>query len=130
MRLVSAYLLLWMPMRFAVEVLSTWPSLAMRGAAGMLELAAHGVAAAFSVAASRMLTGGSSAAIAAASIAVVANGIVAIQSLYWTVLPRDTAPGTRFPMAVFWVVVTVVALFLIARHRRLRDLTSPNAARS
>jgi hypothetical protein len=116
MLLVSAYLLAWVPLNFAAELMSTIPSLKMRGAKAIVELTLHGVVAAFSVAASRMLAGRSPAAPAAASIAVIASGLVAIQSLYWTVLPRDIAPGSQLPKAAFWIAVTLVLLVLVRKR--------------
>jgi hypothetical protein len=116
--LVAAYLVAWVPLKFAAELLSTIPSLQMRGTKAIVELALHGVVAAFSVAASRTLTGGSPAAPATASLAVLASGLVAIQSLYWTVLPRDVAPGSRLPLTVFWIAVTLVLLVLVRVGRK------------
>jgi hypothetical protein len=118
MRLVSAYLFVWVPVSFAAELMSALPSLAMRGLAAIVELAAHGLVAAFSVAAARMQSSGSPARFTAASVAVAASGLVAIQSLYWTALPRNTPPGTQVPLTVVWIVLTLVLLAVIQRRRR------------
>jgi hypothetical protein len=117
--ILSAYLLVWVPVRFAAELLSTLPSLGMRGAIAIMELGAHAIVAMFSVAAAgRMFTSGSPGAFTAASTAVVAAGVVAIQSLFWTVLPRDVAPGTRLPLTAMTIAVTASLLIVIRRARR------------
>jgi hypothetical protein len=116
--ILSAYLLVWVPVRFAAELLSTLPSLGMRGAIAIMELGAHAIVAMFSVAAGRMFTSGSPGAFTAASTAVVAAGVVAIQSLFWTVLPRDVAPGTRLPLTAMTIAVTASLLIVIRRARR------------
>ena len=109
MRIVAVYLLVWVPLNFAFELMSALPSLGMRGAKAIAELTFHALVAALSVAASRMIPGSPSARPAAAA-AVTAAGAVAIQSLYWTVLPRNTAPGTRGPLTIFWIAVTGILL--------------------
>jgi hypothetical protein len=116
--ILSAYLLVWVPVKFAAELLSTLPSLRMRGAIAIVELGAHAIVTIFSVTAARMLTSGSPAALTAASAAVVAAGVVTIQSLFWTVLPRDVAPGTRLPLTAVTIAVTASLLVVIRRTRR------------
>jgi len=118
MRLVWAYLLVWIPVSFAFELLSALSSLAMRGLPAIVELAVHALVAGLSVAASRMLEGTAPARFTAAASAVAANGVVAIQSLYWTVLPRDIPPGSRTLRAVLDVAVMVFLLLLVASARR------------
>ena len=118
MRLVSAYLFVWVPVNFAAELMSALPSLAMRGAPAIVELAVHGLVAAFSIAAARMLTAGSPVRFTAASVAVTASGIVPIQSLFWTALPRDIPPGSQLPLAAFFILLTFALLVVIERGRR------------
>ena len=47
-----------------------------------------------------------------AAVGVGARAMIGLQSLFWTALPRDVAPGTRLPLAlltcanaVFWLIV-------------------------
>ncbi len=47
-----------------------------------------------------------------AAVGVCARAIVGLQSLFWTSLPRDVAPGTRLPFAlltcanaIFWLAI-------------------------
>lgn len=115
---LSVYLVAWIPLKFALEFLSTISSLRMRGTLAFIELAAHGIVAAFCVAADRMLNRESPGAFTAASVAVLLAGGAAIQSLYWTVLPRDVAPGTRLPLLALTIAVTGIWLVVLQRARR------------
>jgi hypothetical protein len=84
----------------------------------VVELGVHALVAMFSAAAGRMLMIGSSAAIRMASAAILASGTVAVQSIYWSVLPRDVVPGTRGTLAAFWIVITLALLAMVHRGRR------------
>src|SRR5688572_23631504 len=108
--LLSAYLFVWVPVNFAVELITTIPSLGMRGAPGWIELVFHAVAAVICATAGRMMRTGAPAALFAATLGVIAAAMVAIQSLLWSALPRDIAPGARSPLlalaaatAGFWL---------------------------
>jgi len=112
LQLLSSYLLIWAPGTFAVELLTTWPSIGMRGPLAWIELTAHGAVAMFCALAGRMLRIGSPSAPVAAAAAVGVRAVSSLQSLFWTTLPQDVAPGMRLPMAVitcanavFWLVV-------------------------
>jgi hypothetical protein len=111
-QLLSSYLLIWAPGTFALELLATLPSLGTRGPRAWIELAGHGVIAMFCAVAGRMLRIGAPAAPVAAAIAVGARAVMSLQSLLWTTLPQDVAPGTRLPLALlacanalFWLLV-------------------------
>ena len=119
--LLCAYLLLWIPFGFAVELLSASPSLGMRGPAAALELAMHGVVALFCATGGYMLYAGTPAARRVATVAVLAAAAVVVQSVHWTVLPRQTAPGEALPLLVLTVALTVVWLFVIYRLTPPRD---------
>jgi hypothetical protein len=112
-QLLSSYLLIWAPGTFAIELLSTFPSIGMRGPVAWLELTAHGAVAAFCAVAGRMLRIGSPSAPLASAIAVGVRAVASLQSLVWTMLPQDVAPGMRLPLALitcanglFWLFVT------------------------
>jgi hypothetical protein len=94
-QLLSSYLLIWVPGTFAVELISALPTMGMRGAPAWIELAVHGMVAIACAVAGRMLRIGSSAAPALAASGILARAAVSIQSLYWSTLPQDIAPGTR-----------------------------------
>jgi hypothetical protein len=111
-QLLSSYLLIWAPGTFALELLATLPTVGMRGPRGWLELTVHGGAAMFCAVAGRMLRIGNPSAHVAAAIAVAVRAAVSLQSLFWTALPQDVAPGMRLPLAlitsangVFWLVL-------------------------
>ena len=94
-QLLSSYLLVWAPGMFAIELLSALPSMGMRGPLAWIELAVHGVVAALCAIAGRMVRVGAPAATTLAATGIIARAVVTIQSLFWTLLPRDVAPGTR-----------------------------------
>jgi len=110
--LLCLYLLGWVPLNFATELLSTIPSIGMRGAPAILELIVHGAAAMLCATAGWMLMIQAPAALDAAAVAVIVSAIVRIQLLFWSVLPRNLAPGERLPLsalacanALFWLVM-------------------------
>ena len=111
-QLLSSYLLIWAPATFAVEFLRTLPSIGVRGPGAWIELAVHGIVAMTCAAGGRMLRIASPAGPSVAAAAVAARGLIGLQSLFWTALPRDVAPGTHLPIAlltcanaVFWLLV-------------------------
>ena len=111
-QLLSSYLLIWIPGTFAVELLTTVPSLGMRGPWAWLELAVHGAVATICAVAGRMLRIDSPSAPVTAALGVAMRAVVSLQSLFWTVLPHDVAPGMRLPLALlscanagFWLMV-------------------------
>jgi hypothetical protein len=110
--LLCAYLLVWIPVGFAIELFASVSSLAMRGGVAILELAAHAAVAMFCAVAGYMLLIRAPAARGAARAAVIVAALGGIQAIYWTVLPRQLAPGEALPTlavvcgsAVFWVFV-------------------------
>lgn len=115
--LLSAFLLVWIPFNFAVELTSSLPTAGLRGAPAMVELLVHAVAAALAVAAGRALWNGSQDARLAA-VAVVVNTAVGIQSLLWTYLPTQTRPGTGGPLALLYAAAGAVALIYLRRRGR------------
>jgi hypothetical protein len=112
-QLLSSYLLIWAPGTFAVEFLRTMPSLGVRGPAAWIELAVHGVVAMTCAAGGRMLRLGSPAGPAVAAAGVAARAAIGLQSLFWTALPRDVAPGTHLPLALLTCANAVLWLLVI-----------------
>jgi hypothetical protein len=111
-QLLSSYLLIWAPGTFAVEALAVMPSLGVRGPIAWIELAVHGIVALVCAAGGRMLRIESPVGPAVAAAGVAARAVISLQSLFWTTLPRDVAPGARLPLAlltcanaVFWLIV-------------------------
>ncbi len=116
--LLCAYLLGWVPLNFANELFATVPSLQMRGAPAIIELALHGMAAMLCATAGWMLWVGAPAGLTLAAAAVTAAGLVSLQSLFFTVLPRNTAPGERIPLALVTCAHTAFWLAIIVRAAR------------
>ena len=111
-QLLSSYLLIWAPGTFAMELLTALPSIGVRGPAAWIELTVHGVVAVTCAAGGRMLRIASPAGPAVAAAGVATRAVISLQSLFWTTLPRDVAPGTHLPLALltcanalFWLIV-------------------------
>jgi hypothetical protein len=103
--LLCATLLVWRPLDFAIEAPSTLSSMGQRGAAGVIELLFHGAVAALAVAAVRALSNAMPSGLLLARAALVASAAATIQSFYWSVLPHQTTPGDKLPLAILGVVV-------------------------
>ncbi len=119
--LLCGYLAVWQPVTFATEVTATLGSLAMRGPAGVVELSAHAVVAAFAFASGWGLWTGNPNAPALAQIALAACAAAAVQSIYWTWLPHDIMPGDRLPLAVVSVAHAAGWIVYLRRSRRVRS---------
>jgi hypothetical protein len=111
-QLLSSYLLIWAPGTFAIELLTALPLIGVRGPGAWLELLVHGTVAVTCAVGGRMLRIASPAGPVVAAVGVAARAIIGLQSLFWTTLPSDVAPGTRLPLglltcanAVFWLIV-------------------------
>ena len=76
-----------------------------RGAAGVIELLFHGAVAALAVAAVRALSNAMPSGPLLARAALAASAVATIQSHYWSVLPHQTMPGDKLPLAILGVVV-------------------------
>ena len=110
-QLLSSYLLIWAPGMFALELLSALPSMGMRGIPAWIELAVHGAVAMVCGVAGWMIRVGTPAAPTLAVIGIVARAAISIQSLFWTTLPSEVAPGTR---GVFTALASINAALWIA----------------
>src|SRR4051812_48583963 len=97
--LLCAVLLVWQPLSFAVEASAALPTLGMRGLPGTLELGAHAIVAALSVAAGWALWQSSPAGPMLARVALIVGAIGGVQSLYWSVLPSNVFPSDQLPLA-------------------------------
>lgn len=115
--LLAAYLLGWAPFTFANDLFAAAPSLRMRGVPAILELALHGVVTVLGAAAGWMVLVGSPSAGTAATAAVLARGAVSIQALVFSFLPRNVPPGTRLPLVLLTVVLTLFWLAVIRLGR-------------
>jgi len=118
--LLCATLLLWRPLDFAFELPSTLLSLGHRGIVAVVEVLFHGAVAAVSVAASRALWDRMPAAPLLARAALTLSAIATWQSLYWSVLPHQTFPSDKLPLAVFATCITTAWLIYLQRVDVLR----------
>jgi hypothetical protein len=114
--LLSVYLCVWVPANFAAAVLATIPSVEMRGALAIVELGLRGLVTLLAVVAGWMISTRAPAAVPFARAAVIAAGAASIQSLFWTVLPHDVAPGQRQPFAALAITNTIFWLVILRRE--------------
>ena len=114
--LLCATLLFWRPLDFAIEFLSTLPSLGQRGVAGVVEVLVHGAVAALAMAAVRALSNALPSGLLLARAALIASAAVTIQSFYWSVLPHQTMPGDKLPLSILGVLVAGGWLVYLRRH--------------
>ena len=94
-----------------MELLTALPSIGVRGPAAWIELTVHGVVAVTCAVGGRMLRIASPAGPAVAAAGVATRAVISLQSLFWTTLPRDVAPGTHLPLAL--LTCANAALWLI-----------------
>ena len=120
--LLCVDLCMWAPVKVAREVGASLGSLGMRGSAAVAELAAHAAVAALSVAAAWALLIGNPRAPAFAAVAIAASGAATVQSLYWSVLPADTMPGHRLPLALVAIAHAAGWMIYLRRSRQVRAL--------
>ena len=109
-------------MTFAAELTSAMETLAMRGALGVIELLAHGCVTAFAVAGAWGLWIGNPSAPAMAEVAVACCTLEALQSLTWSRLPHNIAPGDRLPIALAAMTHATGWIVYLRKSRRVRSL--------
>lgn len=118
--LLCGWLFVWEPMRVAGEIAGAFGTLGMRGVAGTVELAAHGAVASVAVAAAWGLWHGSPAGPRIASGALAASAAVTVQTMYWSHLPGDVAPGQPLPLSILAVAHAAGWIVYLRRSRRVR----------
>ncbi len=118
--LLSAFLFVWEPIKLAVEFSSAAGTLGMRGPAAVVELVAHAAVAALTVAAGWALWILNPRAPAFASVALTASAAAAVQSLYWSVLPRNTLASDRLPLAAAAIAHAAAWMVYLRKSRRVR----------
>ena len=116
-RVIAALLIAWEPLRFASEALAVLPTISFRGSVAVLELLAHGVVAAAAAAAGFALLNRAPDGPRLATFAVIAVAFRTVQSLYFSVLPDNTSPGTE-PLYVAVTAVVAIAAVVILRRQR------------
>jgi hypothetical protein len=117
--LLSVILFVWEPQRFAGDLLGSMGTLAMRGAPGVVELAAHAATAMVAVAAGWGLWVRNPRAPMLASIVVAASAVATIQSLYWTYLPGNAVPGERLPLSIAAIAHAAGWIAYLRKSRRV-----------
>jgi hypothetical protein len=117
-----AFLLAWMPWTFSAELSATLPSIAMRGWAAVMELLVHGAVTAFAVSAGMSLVRRDPHGPAFAVIALAGSCAVTVQSMFWSVLPRQTIPGDRTLIVVASIVHAAAWIAYLRRSRRVRAI--------
>ena len=123
--LLCLVLFVWAPLSFAGEVSATLSTIDMRGAPAIVELIGHALVAAFSVAGAWALWNASPVGPPLAAIALIGMAITGVQSLYWSVLPRNTYPDDKLPLAILAVLHSSAWLLYLRRSRRVSSLVNP-----
>jgi hypothetical protein len=118
--LLCVFLFVWEPLRFAGDLSGSIGTLAMRGTAGVVELAVHGATAIVATAAAWGLLIRNPRAPMLASIAVAASAMVTIQSLYWSYLPGNAVPGEPLPLSVVAIAHAAGWIAYLRNSRRVR----------
>jgi hypothetical protein len=113
LRIAAGVLLLWEPLNFAAVTLEVWPTLAFRGWIAAVELVAHGIIAALCVAAGMMVLNHAPDGRLIARIAVVLSVGRVVYTLYWSALPKQTAPGAEPAFAAIAVGVGAIVLLML-----------------
>ena len=119
--LLSAYLLVWVPVNFAVLALQSLSSLDNRGFAAIVEFGVHGANAVLCAVAGWMLRVRNAAAARLATAALIVNAAVTMQALSGSALPHDVQPGLALPAAAVTALHTSAWLAYVQRSRRLRE---------
>lgn len=128
--LLCGCLLVLSPANYALELFSTLPSIGMRGWPAAVELAVHGAVALLGVTGGWMLLVRAPAAPATAAAAVIASTTTAVQSLFWTALPRNIAPGEAVPLTALTLAMGLFWLVMIRRSSAFRRKEQDSSARS
>ena len=121
--LLCFILFVWAPWNFSLELNETLPSIGMRGPLAIAELAGHFAVTALAVAAGWSLWQSRPHGAVLARAAVIGLAIAAVQSLYWTVLPRQTSPGTELPLAAIATAHAAIWLVYLQRSARVRAMS-------
>jgi hypothetical protein len=114
------YLLVWVPLNFAALVNLSLPSIAERGPAAAVELAAHAAATILCAAAGWMLWVRNAGGRRLAVVALILNAVVTVQALSVSALPRDVSPGLALPLAALALLHTLGWILYLERSRALR----------
>jgi hypothetical protein len=117
---LSVFLFVWEPLRFADDLTGSLGTLAMRGTPGVVELAAHAATAIVAASAAWGLWVRNPNAPILASIAVAASSMVTIQSLYWTYLPGNAVPGEQLPLSILAIAHAAGWIAYLRKSRRVR----------
>ena len=121
--LLCVVLFVWAPASFAAELGTTLPSLWMRGPLALFELGAHGLVTALSVAAGWALWLRRPHGPPLARAALIGLAVVGVQSVYWSVLPTQTPPGSELPLAALSVGHTALWLLFLHRAAVIRSIS-------
>jgi len=112
-RSVVTLLLALEPLRFVFELLRVLSTIVYRGPIAAAELALHAVVAVVCAGAALAFWNGSADARRLATMAVVASATRVIQSVYWSALPDDTAPGDELVVAITALIIGTLMIVLV-----------------
>ena len=119
---LSSWLIFWEPANFVLRLLNALGSLGFRGWPAVLELLWQFGVAAACAAAGLALRNRHGHAPRLAGIGLALAAARGVQSLYWSVLPSQTMPGDRLPIAVLLVAWCAAWMIYLARSRNVRSV--------
>ena len=109
-KIVGILLFAWEPLNFAAEAIRVLPTIRYRGVLAACELFAHACVAAVAAGAGLALINGASEARRLAIVAIAFTTARVLQSLYWSVLPNNTVPGTEWFYAAITLTIGIAAI--------------------
>lgn len=114
------YLFIWVPAGVAALTTAALPSIEHRGAAAVVELAAHGAVGMLCALGGWMLWVRTRAGVPIAQGALVLNALVTAQALFESALPRNIAPGEEVPLALVTTANAAGWILYLGGSRRVR----------
>ena len=117
---LCAYLLVWVPVNFALLATRSLPSLETRGSAAVIELSAHAMVTMVCVVAGRVLWGRHAAGRPLAAGALLLSAAASVQSVYGSALPHDIPPGSTAPLMIGAAVNAAAWTTYLYQSKRVR----------
>lgn len=120
-----AYLVVWVPMNFALLASRALPSLGVRSWVATLEITVHAFVTLACGVSGWMLRARTAAGRPLAAAALMANAVASAQSLYVSTLPHDVPPGLAGPLMLAAFINATAWVLYLYRSKHLRSWLAP-----
>lgn len=118
-KIIGVLLVAWEPLNFAVEASRVLPTIRYRGVLAVCELVAHACVAMVAAGAGLALINEAPDGRRLAIVAIAFTAARVLQSLYWSVLPNNSVPGSEWFQAAITLTISLAAITaLSARSSR------------